>query len=125
MASYFAYAAKIGVTNPLQQIILTDYKDPNTYAFYLFQSGLGLPEREYYLAEDAKSKEIRTKYVDLIVKEFDLVRLPDGEKDSRAIMDLETKIAQQHMKKEDTRDIVKLYNPFPVDSLHAVMPNFN
>ncbi len=113
------------MTNPLQQIILTDYKDPNTYAFYLFQSGLGLPEREYYLAEDAKSKEIRTKYVDLIVKEFDLVRLPDGEKDSRAIMDLETKIAQQHMKKEDTRDIVKLYNPFPVDSLHAVMPNFN
>ena len=125
LAAYFAYAAKIGVTNPLQQVILTDFKDPNTYAFYLFQSGLGLPEREYYLSKDAKSKEIREKYVDLIAKEFDLVGLPDGKKDAGLIMDLETQIAQQHMKKEDTRDIVKLYNPFPVDSLDAVMPNFN
>lgn len=125
LAAYFAYASKIGVANPLEQIVLTDFKDPNTYAFYLFQSGLGLPEREYYLATDSTSKDIRKKYVDLIAKEFDMVGLPDGEKAAATIMKLETKIAQEHMKKEDTRDIVKLYNPFPIDSLYAVMPHFN
>jgi len=50
--------------------------------------------------------------------------LPNGAAAAKTIMNLETKIAEKHMKKEDTRDMMSLYNLFPIDSLDVLMKDF-
>lgn len=125
LATYFAYANKYGINVPLGLIIYQDFKDPTIYTVYTWQGGLGLPDREYYLKDDDRSKEIRSKYVAHIEKMFDLAGLDNGAESAKTIMDLETKIASEHLEKEKTRDLVGLYNMFPVDTLSNIMPKFN
>ena len=125
LATYFAYANKYRINAPLGLFIYQDFKDPTIYTVYTWQSGLGLPDREYYLKDDERSKEIQTKYVAHIEKMFDLANLPNGAAAAKTVMDLETKIASKHLEKEKTRDLVSLYNMFPVDTLSNIMPNFN
>ncbi|WP_082331941.1 M13 family metallopeptidase [Mangrovimonas xylaniphaga] len=125
LATYFAYANKFDISVPLGLFVYQDLKNPTIYTVYTWQSGLGLPDREYYLNNDARSKDIRTKYVTHIAKMFELADLPNGKEASEAIMALETKLATKHMEKEKTRDLVNLYNMFPMDTLANIMPNFN
>ncbi|MDB5262405.1 MAG: family peptidase [Adhaeribacter sp.] len=86
---------------------------------------MGLPEREYYLLNDAKSKDIRSKYVAHIEKMLTLAGIPNGKAKAAQIMALETQIATQHMKKEDTRNMVALYNKYSVKNLDTLMPDFD
>ncbi|WP_289644375.1 M13 family metallopeptidase N-terminal domain-containing protein [Maribacter aestuarii] len=125
LATYFAYANKYGINSPLGLFVYQDFKDPTIYTVYTWQAGLGLPDREYYLKEDERSKEIRSKYVAHIETMFDLAGLPNGAQSAEKILDLETKIASKHLEKEKTRDLVGLYNMFPVDTLSNIMPKFN
>ena len=125
LATYFAYANKVGVNVPLGLFIYQDFMDPTIYTVYTWQSGLGLPDREYYLKEDDRSKEIKTKYVQHIEKMFNLANLPDASGAAKTVLALETKLAEKHMEKEKTRDLVALYNMFPVDTLSNIMPKFN
>ena len=125
LAVYFAYANKFGIEAPIALSVSLDFKNPTIYTVYTEQSGLGLPDREYYLKKDDRSKELRAKYVEHIEKMHDLTGLEDGENKSRAIMALETRLAEQHLEKEKVRDLVSLYNMFPVDTLQYIMPNFN
>lgn len=125
LATYFAYANKYGINVPLGLFVYQDFKNPTIYTVYTWQAGLGLPDREYYLKADDRSKEIRVKYVDHIAKMFDLAGLSNGKNASATIMSIETALAEKHMAKEKTRDLVSLYNMFPVDTLSNIMPNFN
>lgn len=125
LASYFAYANKYGFSVPLSLFVYQDFKNPTIYTVYTWQGGLGLPDREYYLKNDERSKEIQLKYVEHIAKMFDLAALPDSEKSSEVVMALETRLAEKHLEKEKTRDLVSLYNMFPVDTLSNIMPHFN
>jgi len=125
LAAYFAYANKYGFSVPLSLFVYQDLKNPTIYTVYTWQAGLGLPDREYYLKDDERSKEIKVKYVEHIAKMFDLAGLPNSKKSSEMVMELETKLAEKHMEKEKTRDLVSLYNMFPVDTLVNIMPNFN
>ena len=125
LAAYFAYANKYGFSVPLSLFVYQDLKNPTIYTVYTWQAGLGLPDREYYLKDDERSKEIKIKYVEHIAKMFDLAGLPNSKKSSEMVMELETKLAEKHMEKEKTRDLVSLYNMFPVDTLVNIMPNFN
>ncbi|MGC1514986.1 MAG: M13-type metalloendopeptidase [Maribacter sp.] len=125
LATYFAYASKYGINTPLGLFVYQDFKDPTIYTVYAWQSGLGLPDKEYYLKDDDRSKEIREKYVGHIEKMFELTGLSDAAKSAKNVMELETKIASKHLEKEKTRDLVGLYNMFPVDTLSNIMPKFN
>ena len=125
LATYFAYANKYGISVPLTLFVYQDLKNPTIYTVYTYQGGLGLPDREYYLKDDDRSKEIRVKYVEHIKKMFDLAGLQAAEKAAVKIMSIETAIAEKHLEKEKTRDLVSLYNMFPTDTLSNIMPNFN
>ena len=124
LAVYFAEANKFGVNLPFQLAQYADFKDPTTYMMYTWQAGLGLPDREYYFTDDERSENIRTEYVAHIEKMFDLAGLADGDKAAEMIMALETRIAAEHMLKEDTRDMVALYNKLPLAELPDLMPGF-
>ena len=125
LAVYFAEANKLGINVPIQLGQYVDFKDPNTYMMYTWQAGLGLPDREYYFEEGEKSEAIRQAYVAHIEKMFGLAGLPDGGSAAEMIMAMETRIAKEHMLKEQTRDMVALYNKLPLAELPGLMPEFS
>jgi len=124
LAAYFADANKFGVDLPFALSQYVDFKDPNSYMMYTWQAGLGLPDREYYFEEGERSDEIRNAYVSHVEKMFVLAGMPDGENAAKMIMALETRMAAEHMKKEQTRDMVAIYNKIPLDELPELMPEF-
>jgi len=124
-AAYLAGANKRGYMMPFNTFQDADMRDPNSYGIYVSQSGLGLPDRDYYFNDDATSKDIRDKYVVHIGKMFDLAGLPGGADAAKTIMALETRLAGEQMKKEDTRDPMANYNKVTPAELSELMPNFN
>jgi len=125
LAVYFASAGKLGYTTPFSLGQYADFKDPTTYMMYVLQSGLGLPNRDYYLNEDEKSIEIRNKYVAHVEAMFALADQPNGAIAAQIIMALENRLATEQMRKEDARDMVLLYKKIPVAELNDLMPKFN
>ncbi|MDX1476911.1 MAG: M13 family metallopeptidase [Saprospiraceae bacterium] len=125
LPKYFAYANKLGYGTPLNLFVFPDLKQPDRYALYSWQAGLGLPDREYYLSNDGNFPEIRKEYVEHIDKMLALAGMRDTRQKAEVIMALETRIARQHMRKEETRDMMRLYNAVPTDSLDAVLPGYD
>ena len=124
LAVYFAEANKIGINLPFEFAQTADFKDPKHYMMVTFQGGLGLPDREFYFLEDEKSVDIRTKYLAHIENMFDLAGFPDGAAAADMLMALETRIAAEHMKKEDVRDWATNDNKVPTAELSELMPQF-
>jgi len=125
LAAYFGYANRLGTNPPFDISVLSDFKDPTKYSAITWQNGLGLPDRDYYTSTDAKMIEIRTKYVAHIEAMLKLAGIDNPTEKAKTIMSLETTLASVQMKKEDTRDMVKLYNPYKVADLKTLMPDFD
>ena len=102
--------------------VFDDQKNPETYALYMSQAGLGLQDREFYLRDNFKpQKERYQKYV------ADMLRLagwdePDA--NAAAIVELETKIADAHWTRAESRNRDKTYNPMTVAELEKNAPGF-
>lgn len=124
LAVYFAEANKLGINMPFALSQYADFKDPTTYMMYTWQGGLGLPDREYYFDEGEKFASIRAAYVAHIEKMYSLAGLENGAEAAAMIMALETRMANDHMLKEQARDMVAIYNKLPLDELPALMPQF-
>jgi len=125
LAVYFALANRRGYPVPVAIDQNEDFRDPEHYMIYAWQDGLGLPDREYYFAEDDASVEIRNMYPVHIAAMFELAGFADGTTAATEIMDLETRIAGAHITKEAARNWPENYNKVPLDKLDDVMPNFN
>ncbi len=125
LAVYFAETVKRNLDAPMAFGQNADLKDPKHYMIYIEQSGLGLPDREYYLTDDEKYAELRAKYLEHIEKMFGLAGLADGAAAAQTIMALETRLAEQHMTKEDDRNTAENYNKVALEDLPALMPQFN
>lgn len=125
LSAYFAYANKIGNAIPFNITVTEDFKDPKHYMLMTWQSGLGLPEREYYFLKDAKSAEIRAKYLLHVETMLSLSGIPDAKASAAQIMALETQMASRHMKKEETRNIAGLYNKYAIKDLNKLTPDFD
>lgn len=125
LAGFFGTANRTGISIPFNVSVYTDFKDPTKYILITWQSGLGLPEKEYYTSSDAKMADIRKKYVAHIEKMLQLGGIENPTENATKIMALETSLANQHMKKEDTRDMLKLYNKYATADLNKLMPDFN
>jgi len=123
-AVYLAEANKRGIDMPFQLLQYVDFQNPDTYMMYTWQGGLGLPDREFYFTDDEKSDAIREAYVEHIGRMFELADLPDGAEAAATIMALETRMAEQHMKKELTRDRKLLYNKYALADLPELLPDF-
>ncbi len=108
-----------------------DAKQSDVVAFYFNQAGLGLPDRDYYLKDDAKSREIREKYVPYMKNLLAGSAAATGAKDPRgdgampqdgAIMNIETKLAMASMTRVELRDVEKQYNKFSQGELAKLAP---
>jgi putative endopeptidase len=99
-----------------------DLKDPARYAVYLSQSGLGLPDRDYYL--EPRFAPARAKYQAYVVRLLQLLEWPDASARGREIVAFETALARASWTKVEQRDVVATYNPLTVDALQAFVPSF-
>jgi len=103
-----------------------DEKDSTRYVPILWQAGLGLPDRDYYLKDDDRSKDLREEYVALVGRMLELL----GEKparaaaDAQAIMALETKLAQAARPRVALRDPEANYNRRTLAELEGAAPGF-
>lgn len=104
-----------------------DVRNSEVYAVYASQSGLGLPDRDYYTKEDEKSQQIRTDYVKHIMRMFELIGYNKAEANSAAlkIMDFETRLAKVSMTRVERRDIEKQYNKKSLAELQKLTPMFS
>lgn len=122
---YLGYANKVGIKIPFNVSVTEDFKDPKNYMLLTWQGGLGLPDREYYFLKDAKSAEIRTKYLAHIERMLQLSGVTDAKAKAAKVFALETALAGKQMKKEDTRNMGALYNKYAIKDLVKLTPDFD
>ena len=125
LASYFAEGQIRGIGSPLAFYIAIDAKDSSRYATHIWQAGIGLPDRDYYFKDDARSKKLREDYVKHIGKMFQLAGFNNPEKSAKKIMALETRLAKYHRDRRENRDSEKRYNKFLVGDLNKLTDQFN
>jgi len=125
LAAFFGEHQKIGVASPLAFYVSVDAKDSTRYATHVWQSGLGLPDRDYYFNETERFEKLRAGYIAHIENMFNLAGLKDGKAAAQTIMALETKLAGFHWTKVESRDSTKRYNKFNVADLNTVTDAFN
>ena len=113
-----------GFDSPVGIAIFADLKNPTRYSAYAFQSGLGLPNRDYYLLKGDKYDAYRKAYRDYIIKLQTLAGIPDAEAKADRIIALETEIAKIHWTEEQSRDVDATYNPMTRAQLKDFAPQF-
>ncbi len=104
-----------------------DDKNVNEYIPALHQGGTSLPDRDYYLKDDARSQTIRTEYVKYITDMFKLVGDDDAtaQKKAQQILDLETALAKVQMSRVEMRDPIKTYNKFSIADFNKLTPTLD
>ena len=109
LSKWFGTAMRRGIGAALDIDLDSDPGDPQRNLVFVGQSGLGLPDEEYYREE--QYAEIREKYVAHVAKMLELAGFEDAAEQAQAVMELETRIAAQHWDKVTVRDLTKMYNP--------------
>ena len=102
--------------------IRDDAKNPDYYTVYLGQAGLGLPDREFYLQD--RFKQQKDRYQQYVAQMLTLAGWPEPEKNAADIVAMETKIAEAHWTRSQSRDRDKTYNPETLADLEKNAPGF-
>ena len=127
-AAYAALAAKAGrrgVGGPFGFYVGQDDKNPDRYVAQMGQSGIGMPDRDYYLSNDAKIAATRAQYVTHLTNVLALAGRPNAAARAKAILAYETAIARAQWTRTDSRDATKTYNLMSVAKLGAMAPGFD
>jgi putative endopeptidase len=105
----------------------TDAKNSSMVIAQLTQSGIGMPDRDYYLNDDDRSKDLRAKYLVYVEKMFKLLGDDDAtaKKNTETVMNLETRLAKASMTRLEQRDPNKTYNKTTTKGLIELSPSFN
>jgi putative endopeptidase len=110
LASTFASLQRDGVTIPLGWYVNNDAKKSTEYAVYADQSGLGLPDRDYYTKDDEASKKIQAEYQTYLLDLFTLAKHADPAAAAKRVYALETELAKNQWTRVQNRDADKTYN---------------
>lgn len=116
--------AEPGFESPVNVGVDPDLDNPDVYVVGVDQSGLGLPNRDYYLRQGAKYDAFRKAYREYVIKIQTLAGIKNAAAKADAIIALERKIAEAHWAPEETRDVDKINNPMTVAKLTATAPQF-
>ncbi len=102
-----------------------DLMDNSKYAFYVGSTGLGLGDRDYYLLNDKKTKEIRNAYIKLIETDMKLAgySAKDAKRIAKNVIKIETLLADSTWTREESRNIPAMYNPRTLAQVKEMYPN--
>ena len=103
-----------------------DFKNASQVIGFATAGGLGLPDRDYYTKDDAKSQETRKRYVEHVAKILRLLGEPEAaaKKDADTVMRIETGLARASLTRVDRRDPYKIYHRMHRAEMQALTPSF-
>jgi len=121
-----AHSSRVGAGSPVGMGVGQDSKQSTRYLVEISQSGLGMPNRDFYISTgDAKLMDTRAKYQAHVEKLLALAGQPDPAAQAARIVALETEIAKAQWSGVQNRDPVKTYNKMSIAQLKALAPGFN
>jgi predicted metalloendopeptidase len=112
------------VGGPFRMDITADDKDPDAYIVRLRQSGLGMPDRDYYLREDEGIAKTREAYKSYLAQMLTFAGVKNAGPRAAAVYALERDIAVASWPAADRRDADKVYNPMSLPKLEALAPEY-
>jgi predicted metalloendopeptidase len=125
LAKIAARFERIGAGSPVNMGVRQDARESTRYVVGISQSGLGMPNRDFYLQDEARLADTRAKYLAHVEKMLSLAGHKDAAAEAKAIVALETEIAKVQWSAVENRDPVKRYNKLKVAELKALAPNFD
>jgi putative endopeptidase len=125
LARYFARMFKLNLINPLVGFVDGDAKQPDHDTLYVYQGGLGLPDRDYYIKEDPPLKAYREKYAGFLTTVLKLSNQQSPDATAKQIYELEARLARSHWTNVESRDAVKTYNKVTLADLPKQFPGFD
>ncbi len=125
VSAAMARLIEIGAGAPFGFQVDLDARDSTRYAVVLHQSGLGMPDRDYYLKDDAKLKQTRIAYRAHIEKMLSMAGQVKAAHDAEAVLSLETSLAKIQWTRVEDRDPIKTYNKTALSELPALMSRFD
>ncbi|HKO14883.1 MAG TPA: M13 family metallopeptidase, partial [Gemmatimonadaceae bacterium] len=121
----FAQLARLGVQSPFWVSVGQDPKHSSVNIVQVSQSGLGMPDRDYYLRQDSKIAATRAAYTAYITQLLTLAQQPDPAEAATRILVLETRMAEPQWDRAKSRDRDLTYNRMSVDALAALTPAYD
>lgn len=119
---------QFGYSNPFFELYAdADAKNSKMEISQIFQSGLGMPDRDYYLKNDENTKSIRDAYKKYMLTSFILVGndSTSANKYVENVMQLETNLAKISMPRVEMRDPAKIYHKMTLSDLDTLSPNID
>jgi predicted metalloendopeptidase len=125
LLAYLSRAQLLLIDTPIGAQIFADAKNPGINTLWVTQSGLGLPERDYYFNTDQRFTEIRAAYEKHIDNVFRLAGRKDSAAVAKDLMAFETRLAKASWPAVKMRDIEALYNPVSVEAAEQATPGID
>ena len=124
LSAELAHLNAIGIRAPFDIGVEADAKDSGHQLATLIQGGLGLPDRDYYLKDDQRSKDIRAAYEKHVAATLALLgeKAPQAAADAKTVLKLENDLAAASMSRVDRRDPQKTYHHQTADELRKLAP---
>ena len=122
-----AVAAKMqpmGVGGLFGMGVTQDARAPENYVIVTAQSGISLPDRDYYLKDDPKLETVRTAYKAYLAKLFTLAGESNADARANAVFEFEKAVANAHWTRVESRDADKTYNKWTAADFQAKAPGF-
>jgi predicted metalloendopeptidase len=124
LATEAGYLSAIALGGPFLGAVEEDVARPGTPIATIAQGGTLLPDRDYYLQDDARLVQIRAQYVDYLTSILTLAGRSRAAAEARAVLAFETAIARLQWTEEEIRDPARAAAKFALDALEREMPGF-
>jgi putative endopeptidase len=115
---------RMGVDGPFGIYLGIDDKHPTNYSVNLYQSGLGMPDRDYYLRDGKDLDDARAAYKKYAAQMLEFAGVKDAATRAEAVYKLEHDLADASWPAQDRRDADKTYNPMTIADLAKMAPDF-
>ncbi len=125
VARYIGHSQRLGVAQPLAWFSNADQKNSKVYIGSVYQNGLTMPDRDYYLNPEDKYAAFRAKFAEYAEQMLARAGERNAKSAAARIAALETRLANYQWTKVQNRDPVKTYNPMTLPEYQKLAPNFD
>jgi putative endopeptidase len=120
-----AEADRAGIASLFGAYVGQDDRNPDRYIVSMYQSGLGMPDRDYYLEQNEHFQTIRASYMTFLEQMLTLAGETNAHARAQAVMDFETRVARAHWTQVESRDATKTYNKLTIADLVRRAPGYD
>lgn len=125
LVRYFGEEQRLGLGHPIAFYVAQDEKNSTAYIPIVLQSGLTLPDRDYYLKTEEKYSKIRDQYLAYATRIGALAGFADPPDSAQRILALETRFAAAQWTRVQNRDAIATYNKHSIESANALTPGLD